>query len=338
MRLDPHRPAHLLVTGGGGFVGGNFVRLGLETRPAWRFTVLDHLGGRPEVPVLDGLVTRYPHRFQLVLGTLDDAESLRALLGRDPADAVVHFAAKNPSGREDVSPLDYTRVNVLGTATLLDAVRWSAGGSRVLHLSSYEVYGSHSEGLFTESTPLRPTTPYAASKASADALTLAYHRTFGLDALVTRTTNIYGPFQSPDKLIPSLAAKASRGEGMPVYGSGGQTRDWIHVDDHNRGALAVLERGRAGEVYHLGARCERSNLDMALAIADAMARALALPEGSLRALVTQVRDRAAHDPRRALDTGKVERELGFRPEIPFDEGLQQTVDDLTEALCAGEGR
>lgn len=337
MRLDTDRPAHLLVTGGGGFVGGNFVRLVLNTRPAWRITVFDHLGGRPVTPVLEGLRDSNPERFHLELGSLEDSGALTRIYGQAPVDAVVHFAAKNPSGRQEEEPLAFTEVNVLGTAGVLEAVRRAGCGARFLHLSSYEVYGSHPEGYFTEATPLSPTTPYAASKAAADGLALAYHRTFGLDALVTRTTNIYGPFQSHDKLIPSLAIRAARGESMPVYGSGDQTRDWIHVDDHNRGVLAVLERGRAGEVYHLGARCERSNLEMALAVADAVAVARALPVGSLRSLVTKVQDRAAHDPRRALDIAKAERELGFRPEVPFDEGLQRTVDRLAEAPSAGEG-
>lgn len=318
-------------------MGGNFVRLALQERPAWRFTVFDHLGGRLETPVLGGLADHFAGRFRLERGALEDASALWNVFHESPVDAVVHFAAKNPSGREEDAPLAFTEVNVLGTTRVLDAVRNSDPGTRFLHLSSYEVYGSHPEGYFTESTPLRPTTPYAASKAAADGLTLAYHRTFGLDAMVTRTTNIYGPFQSPDKLIPALASRAMRGEALPVYGSGEQTRDWIHVDDHNRGVLAVLERGRAGEVYHLGARCERSNLQMALAVADAVARVRSLPEGTMRALVTRVQDRAAHDPRRALDTAKAESELGFRPEVPFDEGLQRTVRHLAEAPRAGEG-
>lgn len=330
MKLDAALPSHLLVTGGGGFVGGNFTRLALRSRPLWRITVLDHLGGRETPSVLEGLDGLHPGRFRLVRSGLEDAEALAGIFEGDPVQAVVHFAAKNPSGAGHQAPLEFARVNVVGTGAMLEAAR-KAGGMRFLHLSSYEVYGSHPDGLFTERTPLTPTTPYAASKAAADTLTLAYHRTFKTDALVSRTTNIYGPFQSGDKLIPFLASRAFRDEPLPVYGSGAQTRDWIHVDDHNRGVLAVLERGRAGEVYHIGARCERTNLEVALAVADAAAEVRGLAPGSLRGLVSHVEDRKAHDPRRTLDTAKSERELELRPEIPFDEGLRRTVEGFYRA-------
>lgn len=337
MRLDPHEPCNLLITGGGGFVGGNFLRLALKARPAWRFTVLDHLGSRHSVPILERLEQAHPGRFRLQKMGLEHGSGLAGLFAGEAFHAVVHFAAKNPSGREEGSPLDFTRVNVLGTAAVLEAVRLSGGNCRFLHLSSYEVYGSHPMGWFTESTSLKPTTPYAASKAAADSLTLSYHRTFGLDGLVSRTSNIYGPYQSSDKFIPSLADKAFADRPMPVFGSGEQMRDWIHVDDHNRGVLAILERGRGGEVYHIGARCEQSNAHLAQAIADAAAEVRGLPGGSLRELITRVEDRVAHDSRRALDTEKIERELEFRPEVPFERGLKDTVKWLFEDRGPGGG-
>ena len=233
----------------------------------------------------------------------------------------------NPSGQAVSDPVGFAEVNVLGTAMLLEAARlaWCGGPGRFLHPSSYEVYGSSGGGIFTEESPLNPSTPYAASKASADQLTLAYHRTFGMGCVVTRTTNIYGPFQSPDKLVPAIVLKARDGQPLPVYGDGSNTRDWIHVDDHNRGVLLALEEGRAGEVYHLGARCERSNLALVQAIARATAKLLDRDGAAAESLVTFVGDRAGHDARRALDPGKAERELGFRPAVSFEQGLEDTV-------------
>ena len=316
----------VLVTGGGGFVGGNFVRLALRDRPGWRITVFDSLGGRPR-PVLAGLEEGHPDRLTLVRGKVTDGGDLDRLFGGDPFDAVVHFAARNPSGQAVEDPRGFAEVNVLGTAMLLEAARRAPAGApgRFLHLSSYEVYGSSPDGIFTERSPLNPSTPYAASKAAADQLTLAYHRTFGMGCLVTRTTNIYGPYQSEDKLLPSVVLNARDGLALKVYGDGTNTRDWIHVDDHNRGVMLALERGRPGEVYHLGARCERSNLDLVRGAARAAAAALGRDGASVERLIAFVEDRAGHDARRSLDPSKSERELGFGPAVPFERGLEETV-------------
>ncbi len=326
----------LLVTGGGGFVGGNFARLVLATRPGWSVTVFDSLGGGPR-PVLDGLEEVHPGRYRLVAGKVTDRDQLAALFARTPFDAVVHFAARNPSGQQEADPLSFVEINVLGTAVLLEAARraWGGGGGRFIHLSSYEVYGSSPEGIFTEEAGLNPSTPYAASKAAADALTLAYHRTFGMHAMVTRTTNIYGPFQSADKLIPATALRARDGRPLDVFGTGTNLRDWIHVDDHNRGVLAVLERGEPGEVYHLGARSERSNLELVRAVTRCVDEALGRPAGRSEALIRFVEDRAAHDARRALDPSKAERALGFRAGVGFEAGLRETVRWVLSS--AGEG-
>ena len=319
----------LLVTGGAGFVGGNFIRMVLASRTTAKITALDSLSGRGVAPVLEGLESQCGGRFTLVKAALHEKETLQELFCRFGFDAVLHFAAKNPSGQGAGSGREYAEVNVLGTAMVLDIARrhWKGRGiaGRFMHLSSYEVYGSHPEGYFTEGTRLNPSTPYAASKAAADELTLSYHRTFGMDALVTRTTNIYGPYQSGDKLIPALAARAAKREPMPVYGDGSTRRDWIHVDDHNRGVLTVLERGRAGEVYHIGARCEKTNLDIAREVAADVALASGMPQESLMNLVTLVQDRRGHDPRRALGTDKIESELGFRAQVDFKDGLMETV-------------
>lgn len=316
----------VLVTGGAGFVGGNFIRLALRQRPQWRMTLFDSLGDGPR-PVLEGLDEKFPGRLRAVQGRVTDAQALDGLFAAEPYDAVVHFAARNPSGQGASDPVAFAEVNVLGTAMLLDWARrsWSGREGRFLHLSSYEVYGSSSGGIFTEKSPLNPSTPYAASKAAADQLTLAYHRTFGTGCLVTRTTNIYGPYQSPDKLVPAIVSKTRDRQPIPVYGDGSNTRDWIHVDDHNRGVLHALERGRPGEVFHLGARCERSNLELVRAAAQATARLLGRDEREVEELIAFVGDREGHDARRALDPGKAERELGFRAEVEFAKGLEDTV-------------
>lgn len=316
----------LLITGGGGFVGGNFTRLVLRERPSWEITVFDSLGGGPR-PVLDGLASSAGNRFSLVRGAVTDPGAVESLFRSRRFDGVIHFAAKNPSGLGEQDPLEFVEINVVGTAVLLEACRkaWPDGRGKFIHLSSYEVYGSGESGIFTEESGLNPSTPYAASKAAADELTLAYHRTFGLNAMVTRTTNIYGPFQSGDKLIPATARRVAEGREVQIFGSGENLRDWIHVDDHNRGVLLVLEKGAAGQVYHLGARCERTNLEVIRRVARLAARHLGREEGATEKLLRHVEDRAAHDVRRALDPSKAERLLGFSPRVPFEEGLDQTV-------------
>lgn len=326
----PRTLRRFLVTGGAGFVGGNFVRLLLGLREEAEVTVFDGVARPEDSRVLRDLPGLHPRRFRYVRGWLTEEGALGELFAEyGPFDAVVHFAARNPSGAEEASPLAFPRVNTLGTAAVLEAARqaWDREGRRgvFLHLSSYEVYGSSSGGRFREDSPLNPSTPYAASKAAADALTLAYHRTFGLDALVTRTTNIYGPYQSGDKLIPSVVRRVREGKAVEVYGTGLQSRDWIHVDDHNRGVLLALERGRSGRVYHLGARCERTNLEVVrLAAREALEELGKDPDGA-EALVRFVPDRRAHDPRRALDPSRAEEELGFHPEVPFEMGIRNTV-------------
>ncbi len=279
------------------------------------------------MPVLDGLDRTYSGRFELIRGRVTDAGDLEALFAGDPYDMIVHFAARNPSGRNAVDPMTFVEVNVVGTAMLLEAARRTWGGAKgaFLHLSSYEVYGSSADGVFTEGNPLNPSTPYAASKAAADQLTLAYQRTFGMRTLVTRTTNIYGPFQSLDKLIPTIVLSVVEGKPVPVFGTGENLRDWIHVDDHNRGVLKVLESGADGQVYHLGARCERSNIELIRQVVTATAELTGESPEEALGLLTFVRDRDAHDARRALDPSRAERELGFRPRVSFREGLRDTV-------------
>jgi len=316
----------VLVTGGGGFVGGNFVRLALKKRPEWKVTVVDRLGGRDSSPVLRGLADKYGDRFRLEKMDLVD-EGLPRLFDEEKFRYVLHFAAKNPSGKEIGSPPEFAEINVERTVRLLEEVKRisAARAVRFVHLSSYEVYGTMEGEPFSETAPLDPTTPYAASKAAADLFSFAYHRTFGLDVVSTRTTNIYGPFQSADKLIPMLVAKASRGETIEIFGDGTISRDWIYVDDHNLGVMKALEEGRSGDVYHIGARCERSQTELIREVLENVARNLGCGAGDLMKLVRFGQGRPTEDERRALDPGKIERELSFAKMFTFEEGISRTV-------------
>jgi len=305
----------LLVTGGLGFIGSNFVRLVLERLPDWRVTNLDLVTYAGNPANLADLANHRAYRF--VQGDIAErADLARALEGG--ADAIVNFAAESHVDRSILAAEPFVRTNVLGTVQVLEAAR-ALGGCRVVHVSTDEVYGAlgPDDPPFTEATGLNPTSPYAASKAAADHLALAFARTYGQDVVVTRCSNNYGPYQFPEKLIPLMITNALEGKRLPVYGDGRQVRDWIHVEDHCTGVLAALERGRAGEVYNFGARAERANLDI-------VSRIVVLT-GVAPALVEHVTDRPAHDRRYAMDASRAERELGWRPARSFEEGLADTV-------------
>ena len=305
----------LLVTGGLGFIGSNFVRMVLDRRPDWCVTNLDLVTYAGNPANLQDLARHPGYRF--VKGDIADrADLARALEGG--ADAIVNFAAESHVDRSILAAEPFVRTNVLGTVQVLEAAR-AAGPCRVVHVSTDEVYGAlgPDDAPFTETTPLSPTSPYAASKAAADHLALAFARTYGQDVVVTRCSNNYGPYQFPEKLIPLMITNAVEGKRLPVYGDGRQVRDWIHVADHCAGVLAALERGRAGEVYNFGARAERANLDI-------VSRIVVLT-GVAPALVEHVTDRPAHDRRYAMDPARAERELGWRPARSFEEGLADTV-------------
>ncbi len=305
----------LLVTGGLGFIGSNFIRMVLRERPSWTVTNLDLVTYAGNPANLDDLAGDGRYRF--LKGDVARADDVRRAL-EARADAVVHFAAESHVDRSIVSAEPFVRTNVVGTMVLLDAARASPG-CRFVHISTDEVYGALAPEApaFTEHSPLDPTSPYAASKASADHLVLAYARTHGMDAVVTRCSNNYGPYQFPEKLIPLMITNALDGRPLPVYGDGRQVRDWIHVEDHCAGVLAALERGKGGEVYNFGGRAERHNLDIVQRIVVLVG---APPE-----LVRHVLDRPAHDRRYAIDPTKAERELGWRSVRSFEEGLAATV-------------
>ena len=305
----------LLVTGGLGFIGSNFVRAVLRDRPDWQVANLDlpTYAGNP------ANLTDVEHdpRYRYVKGDIaEPADVARALAGG--ADAIVNVAAESHVDRSILSAGPFVRSNVLGTVALLEGAR-ALGRCRVVHVSTDEVYGAlgPDDPPFVETTPVNPTSPYAASKAAADHLALAFARTYGQDVVITRCSNNYGPYQFPEKLIPLMITNAVEGKRLPVYGDGRQVRDWIHVEDHCAGVLAALERGRAGEVYNFGARAERANLDI-------VSRVVVLT-GVAPTLIEHVADRPAHDRRYAMDAGKAERDLGWRPARSFEEGLAGTV-------------
>ena len=302
----------LLVTGGAGFVGSNLVRL-LLTETSHRIVNLDALTYAGNLDNLKDLADEQRHRF--VHGDICDEPLVRELAAG--ADAIVNVAAESHVDRSIASAAPFVRTNVLGTQTLL-ATALDAGTSRFVQVSTDEVYGSlGKDGRFTEETPLAPRSPYSASKAGGDLLAMAYHETYGLDVVVTRCTNNYGPYQFPEKLVPLSITNAIRGTSLPLYGDGLHVRDWIHVRDHCRGILAALERGRAGEAYNFGAESERTNSWIVHRIVE--------ETGAARKLVTLVADRPGHDRRYAVDPSKAMRELGWAPQVGLAAGLRETV-------------
>jgi dTDP-glucose 4,6-dehydratase len=309
---------HYLITGGCGFIGCNFIRGLLADKPDARVTNVDALTYAGSEANLADVAAENSERYAFVRADIGDAAAMAALFEENAFDAVVNFAAESHVDRSIVSPQDFVHTNIVGAATLLQLARECKVG-RFLQVSTDEVYGSLGpEGLFTEETPIRPSSPYSASKAAADLLVLAAHHTYGQDVLVTRCSNNYGPYQFPEKLIPLMITKALAREPLPVYGDGSNVRDWIHVEDHCEGIRAALAKGKAGEVYNFGADCEWRNLDLV----KALLRAVGRPED----LIAFVTDRPGHDLRYAIDSTKSRRELGWGPRRSFEEGLRATVE------------
>jgi len=308
---------NLLITGGCGFIGANLVRYQRQHYPEDRVVVLDALTYAGNLHNLDDFQADPGVKF--VPGDILDGELVGSLLRDERIDAIAHLAAESHVDRSILGPMAFINTNVVGTATLLEAAR-AASIKRFLHVSTDEVYGSLEphDPAFTEQTPLAPRSPYAASKAASDHLVLSYVHTYGFPALVTRCSNNYGPFQFPEKLIPLMILKALAGEPLPVYGDGRQVRDWIHVQDHCAGLSAVLRKGRLGEVYNLGGRAERANID----IVHAVLRLLGKPA----TLIRHVTDRPGHDRRYAIECQKAEAELGWRPQHNLEDGLRDTVE------------
>jgi dTDP-glucose 4,6-dehydratase len=322
---------HLLVTGGCGFIGSNFIHYLLETDLEVSVINLDQLTYAGNLANLADLA-RHP-RYRFVRGDITDRETVRRVVASG-VDGVINFAAESHVDRSIHDSGPFVRTNVIGTQVLLDAAR-EAKVARFLHVSTDEVYGSLGPtGYFTEDTPLAPNSPYAASKAAADLMVRSYVHTFGLPAVITRCSNNYGPFQFPEKLIPLFITNLLRNEPVPVYGDGLNVRDWIHVRDHCAAIDLVWRKGRVGEVYNVGGHCEKTNLELTYALLDAV--------GKPRSLIRYVKDRPGHDRRYAIDSGKIERELGWRPQIAFEQGLRETVQwykdraDWVQTIRSGE--
>lgn len=326
---------NILVTGGCGFIGANFVRLALATLDNCRLVNLDKLtyAGNPQ-NLVD--IAEDP-RYRFVQGDICDASLVERLFAEEQIDTVVHFAAESHVDRSITGPAAFIETNILGTFTLLEAARkaWgddqdsSATGRRFLHVSTDEVYGSLGEtGFFTETTPYDPRSPYSASKASSDHLASAYYHTYQLPVLITNCSNNYGPYQFPEKLIPLIINNALQGKKLPVYGDGKNVRDWLYVTDHCAGILAVLEQGEIGETYNIGGNTEKQNIEIVTTICDLLDEKLGLLEGDQprRSLITYVQDRAGHDRRYAIDAGKISGELGWQPAVTFEEGIRRTIE------------
>ncbi len=308
---------HYLVTGGCGFIGSNYIRQQLHAQPDLRITNLDALTYAGNPANLKDVEASVGGRYAFIHADLANAAAVAAAFAGRTYDAVVNFAAESHVDRSIEGPEVFVRANITGTYNLLEAAR-KHSVPRYLQVSTDEVYGSLGpEGHFTETTPIAPSSPYSASKASADLLVLANHHTFGQEVVVTRCSNNYGPWHYPEKLIPLMIIKAMHDEALPVYGDGLNVRDWIHVEDHAAGIQTVLEKGRAGEVYNLGASQEWKNID----IVKLILRLLDKPES----LISYVTDRPGHDRRYAIDSTKTRTELGWTAQRQFDEALGQTI-------------
>ncbi len=306
---------NVLVTGGAGFIGSNLVRLLLAERSQWRVVNLDKLTYAGNAENLAGLEKNPRYRF--VRGDICDGPLVADLIRSERIDAVMHLAAESHVDRSILEPAVFIETNVRGTQVLLEAAR-ELSVRRFLHVSTDEVYGSLGPtGLFTEETPVAPSSPYSASKAASDLLALAYAHTFDLPVVVTRCSNNYGAYQFPEKLIPLMIANAIRDLPLPVYGDGMNVRDWIHVEDHCRGLLVALEKGKPGEVYNFGGSSERHNIDIVKRVLDLL--------GKPHTLIQFVKDRPGHDRRYAIDWSKARRELGWEPRRRFEDGLAETV-------------
>jgi dTDP-glucose 4,6-dehydratase len=306
----------VLVTGGAGFIGSNFLHYVLKERDDWEIVNLDKLTYAGNLENLKGLEEKSNYTF--VKGDITNNELVNYLFEKYHFDYVVNFAAESHVDRSILGSEVFFRTNVIGTNVLLEASR-RFDVERFLQVSTDEVYGSLGEsGLFTESTPLSPNSPYSSSKAAADMMAKAFHHTYGLPVVITRCSNNYGPYQFPEKLIPLMIINALHNKELPVYGDGLNVRDWIYVIDHNKAIERVLEHGREGEVYNIGASREMKNIE----IVKLILKILGKPES----LIKFVKDRPGHDRRYAIDSTKIQNELGWKPEYEFEEAIVKTVE------------
>ena len=325
---------NILITGGCGFIGSNFVRLILKSLNDCRITNLDNLTYAGNLANLAD-VSENPN-YSFVRGDICDRELLDKLFSEEQIDTVVHFAAESHVDRSIEGPAEFIQTNIIGTFTLLEAAKkhWLSNpqppvpNPRFLNVSTDEVYGSLGDtGLFEETTAYDPRSPYSASKASSDHLVSAYYHTYGLPVLITNCSNNYGPYQFPEKLIPLIINNALNGKDLPVYGDGKNVRDWLYVVDHCAAILKVLEQGRVGETYNVGGNSEKQNIEVVQTICDVLDEQVGLlPDSKARrSLIKFVKDRAGHDRRYAIDATKIKQELGWEPSVTFEDGIRTTI-------------
>ena len=327
---------NLLITGGCGFIGSNFIRYILKERQDIKVINLDNLTYAGNLANLAGIERGFSNRYRFIKGDIGDKEIVRKTFQGFEVDGVVHFAAESHVDRSIMGPEIFLHTNIYGTFNLLDTARKSwlqndrdtLSGKRFLHISTDEVYGSLGEaGLFTEKTPYDPSSPYSASKASSDHMVMAYFRTYGLPAMITNCSNNYGPYQFPEKLIALMINNALKGIELPLYGDGQNIRDWLYVEDHCRALLTVLEKGLPGESYNIGGNSEKRNKEVVTLICDLLDEKIGLLKGRpRRELIRSVPDRPGHDRRYAIDSSKIKKELGWEPGVSFEEGVRLTID------------
>jgi len=327
---------NILITGGSGFIGSNFIRLILEKTSDFRLINLDKLTYAGNSKSLSDI--QDDPRYRFVKGDIRDAALVEKIFTEYQIDTVIHFAAESHVDRSIVGPGEFISTNISGTFTLLEAARksWldsksplSPADSRFLHVSTDEIYGSLSKtGYFTEETPYDPRSPYSASKASSNHLVSAYFHTYGLPVLITNCSNNYGPYQFPEKLIPLIINNALNGKELPVYGDGKNIRDWLYVKDHCEAILTVIKKGKTGETYNIGGNNEKQNIEIVRTICDSLDERLGLPNNDRprKTLIRLVKDRPGHDRRYAIDATKIREHLGWRPAVTFEEGIRGTID------------
>ena len=318
---------NILVTGGAGFIGSNFLNLMVRRLPENHFINLDKLTYAANLLNLKSIENA--HNYSFVRADIADYSSIDKVFEQYKPEMIVHFAAESHVDRSILGPSAFIQTNINGTFNLLEACRkhWKNKGDHLfLHVSTDEVYGSLGEtGLFTEETAYNPSSPYSASKASSDHLVRAYHRTYGLPALITNCSNNYGPYQFPEKLIPLMILNALEGKTLPVYGTGENIRDWLYVEDHCEALWMVIEQGVPGETYNIGGNNEQKNIDVVQEICQALAVGTGKALADYTDLITFVPDRPGHDKRYAIDTSKIQKELGWSPKETFKTGLQKTI-------------
>jgi dTDP-glucose 4,6-dehydratase len=341
----------MLVTGGAGFIGCNYLQVALEADSALKIVNIDALTYAGHPASQRRVAEAFGDRYRFVEGDIRDGDLVRSLVVDNDVDTIVHFAAESHVDRSIDGPLDFIDTNIRGTANLLEAARshWrDRTDVRFHHISTDEVFGSlGADGFFTEDTPYDPSSPYSASKAASDHLVRAWQRTYGLPVTISNCSNNYGPYQFPEKLIPLIIANARANRQLPVYGDGSNIRDWLYVEDHCRAIDLIVRRGSNGRTYNIGGHNEMTNLEVVHAICDLVDELLPRPDGSSRRdLVTFVTDRPGHDRRYAIDASRIESELGWTPAHDFAGGLRSTVewylanqawcDEVTQDRYAGQ--